>query len=378
MMKLKPLRLLNDIVTRWDSAYRMLSRALYLRKAIDAFVNDDDEFEDLRLSKKEWNQASVICTILLPFKIASTRLQSTKRPGIDSVFWDYENLFNKIDALKATFAQADYCNEEWVQELHAGVEKMSLKLQKYYTRTNLPSAYSDSCILEPKGKLLLFQQAGFGGEQGGRYAEKYKQECRERYVKHYEPVDLGNSNPRKRQHESDSDDDDEDYRSFLQQNLRELVAEQNEFDRYLASPPPADEKTRTLSYWKSQAPTFPHLSLMARDTFAVPATGAGVERIFSKSGRVASWTRARLNPKTITEIMLYKDHLSRQGRPLNAEDERNKMESKNERRQNPQSISTRRKEEVDCDSEEEEDDDPVLINWEKEWWRKPGAPIVLI
>ena len=55
MMKLKPLRLLNDIVTRWDSAYRMLSRALYLRKAIDAFVNDDDEFEDLRLSKKEWN-----------------------------------------------------------------------------------------------------------------------------------------------------------------------------------------------------------------------------------------------------------------------------------------------------------------------------------
>src|SRR5438046_10242116 len=57
-------------------------------------------------------------------------------------------------------AQPDYCNEEWVQELHAGVEKMSLKLQKYYTRTNLPSAYSDSCILEPTGKLLLFQHAG--------------------------------------------------------------------------------------------------------------------------------------------------------------------------------------------------------------------------
>ena len=151
----------------------MLSYALYLRKAIDAFINDGSEFEDLCLSKKEWNQASVICTILLPFKMASTRLQSTKRPAIDSVFWDYENLFNKIDALKATFTQPEYCNEEWVQELHAGVEKMSVKLQKYYTRTNLLSAYPDSCILEPKGKLLLFQQASFGGGQG-QYAEKYK------------------------------------------------------------------------------------------------------------------------------------------------------------------------------------------------------------
>ena len=52
---------------------------------------------------------------------------------------------------------------------------------------------------------------------------------------------------------------------------------------------------------------------MARDTFAVPATGAGVERVFSKSGRVASWTRARLDHKMITESMFYKDMLYRHG-----------------------------------------------------------------
>ena len=46
---------------------------------------------------------------------------------------------------------------------------------------------------------------------------------------------------------------------------------------------------------------------MARDTFAVPATGAGVERMFSKSGRVATWTRARLHSKSIVETMLYKE-----------------------------------------------------------------------
>src|SRR5437667_12629223 len=44
-------------------------------------------------------------------------------------------------------------------------------------------------------------------------------------------------------------------------------------------------KVKTLDYWRDHSHDFPHLNLMARDTFAVPATGAGVERMFSKSGR---------------------------------------------------------------------------------------------
>ena len=82
--------MIYDVKTQWDSAYKMLATALFLRRAIDSFVdNDDDEKQPLtiyKLSKKEWNQASVIVTILLPFKITSQRLQATKRPGIDSVF----------------------------------------------------------------------------------------------------------------------------------------------------------------------------------------------------------------------------------------------------------------------------------------------------
>src|SRR4029453_8107591 len=106
-----PLRMLYDVKTRWDSAYRMLARALYLRKAIDYFVDDeDDDLAMYKLTKKEWNQAAVIVSILLRFKITSQRLQATKRPAIDSVFWTYESLFNKIDALKATFNLPKYVN----------------------------------------------------------------------------------------------------------------------------------------------------------------------------------------------------------------------------------------------------------------------------
>ena len=48
------------------------------------------------------------------------------------------------------------------------------------------------------------------------YVEAYKQGCRERYIRDYEPVEVETSNPRKRPHEeSDDESDDGDYRSFL-------------------------------------------------------------------------------------------------------------------------------------------------------------------
>ena len=55
---------------------------------------------------------------------------------------------------------------------------------------------------------------------------------------------------------------------------------------------------------------------MARDVFAVPATGAGVECQFRKRGRIMTWARALLHRDTARDIMMYKDYLSRTGKPL--------------------------------------------------------------
>ena len=361
--------MIYDVKTRWDSAYKMLSRALYLRKAIDHFVDEDEALAQFKLTKKEWDQAAVIVTILLPFKMTSQRLQAIKRPAIDSVFWDYEALFNKIDAIKETLNKPEYLDEEWAQELHIGVQQLSEKLQKYYDKTSAPFVYPDSCILEPRGKLILFKQERFGGG-GNNYAEQYKENCRNRYIREYEKVEISNFNLRKHpREESDDEDDPDDYRSFLNRQSRE-AAVTNEFDNYLLMPPP-DRKTHTLDYWKVQSIEWPHLGLMVRDTFPVPATGAGVERIFSKSGRVASWSRARLQAETIRETMLYKDFLVRTGDPLNEEAERRKTERRKERKKKLKSV-----EEDISESDEDEDNDAVLIRWEQEWWRKEGATII--
>jgi len=116
----------------------MLVRAFRLRKVLDSYVSEDSELEVFKLSKTEWDQASIIITIILPFKVASQKLQATKRPGIDSVYWDYETLFNKIDAIKETFTKPQYAHKTWIQEIHRGVEQLSTKLEQYYTNTEMP------------------------------------------------------------------------------------------------------------------------------------------------------------------------------------------------------------------------------------------------
>lgn len=72
---------------------------------------------------------------------------------------------------------------------------------------------------------------------------------------------------------------------------------------------------------------------MACDKFAVPATEAGIEWIFSKSSRVATWTRAKLEGKTTAEKMLYKEFLGRFGYPLNDAGERQKAERKKDKKE---------------------------------------------
>ena len=44
---------------------------------------------------------------------------------------------------------------------------------------------------------------------------------------------------------------------------------------------------------------------MARDVLSIPATGAGVERLFNSARDICHYRRGSLNPTTIQELMLY-------------------------------------------------------------------------
>jgi hAT family C-terminal dimerisation region len=85
---------------------------------------------------------------------------------------------------------------------------------------------------------------------------------------------------------------------------------QDEYDRYMTTESPIGT---TLESWGQLQHSLPRLSLMARDIFAIPATGARVERQFSKSRRIDTWA---LEPSIVCESMRFNDYLRRRGTPL--------------------------------------------------------------
>ena len=97
-------------------------------------------------------------------------------------------------------------------------------------------------------------------------------------------------------------DDDEFNRLLEQRSAKRL---KNDFDRYISVPNEINIKS-SLGWYKSNQTTIPDLAKMARDVLAVPASGSAVERVFSVSGRIATWQRNRLSPEAISNMMMFK------------------------------------------------------------------------
>ncbi|KAA8642282.1 uncharacterized protein ATNIH1004_011224 [Aspergillus tanneri] len=78
---------------------------------------------------------------------------------------------------------------------------------------------------------------------------------------------------------------------------------------------PEDKITRYLAkgltkgnprvFWKEHEHEYPVLAKIARDILSVPASGAGVERLFNCARDVCHYRRGQLKPGTIKDLMLH-------------------------------------------------------------------------
>jgi len=234
----------------------------------------------------------------------------------------------------------------WLQALAPALNAIRDKLRKYYSASDLLFVYPNSIIFQPRAKLSLFKQASWSGYGSSYDAESYSRRCRNKFMQEYEnEFTFPSSSPtRKRPHSAIDNDNDDEYEQALQ--LLDSTAHANEYDRYISSPR-VDYKIAILEWWRQNEGNYPQLSRMVRDTLAVPATGAGVERQFSRSGRIITPLRCRLNPETVYEIMMYKNHLTRKQQELQLWKDAG---------------ATVAEQEYQCDEE------PVLKEWRDQWW----------
>ena len=230
---------------------------------------------------------------LAPFYRTTLRLQAATIPTLQQTFETYEGLFNSIDNVRGIFENMRL-RLNWIQDIEMGINAMWKKLKVYYSDTK-PYVYGDAILLHPSEKLRWLKRH----EWDSIKIEEYRESTSRRFELKYARPAMSEES-RKRSFEkmivnSDSDDDiQSEFESYIRQGRTKGIS-------------------NPLIWWKGVNGMYPQLFRMAKDTFAVPATGSGVEREFSISGILVSKTRNRLDPMTISDLMQYKRWLARTG-----------------------------------------------------------------
>ena len=61
---MKALKPVQDFATRWDGAYYMLDKLLYLKRPLDVVLATDGKSKGLMLSQQEWNVMEDVVEVL--------------------------------------------------------------------------------------------------------------------------------------------------------------------------------------------------------------------------------------------------------------------------------------------------------------------------
>jgi hypothetical protein len=265
----------KDIKTRWNSTYDMLERALKLKSVFKALFDQNIDFNDFRISEKDWDLFQKLNNFLKIFyeatNILSGSLYSTicvNIPIYEMIIKHLEN--NEID--KSTI-------------ISERANKMLLKFKKNENEIN--NDLSKTCLLlDPRLKLDYFENENIKNTINNVFKNIYEMNYNKQSV-----VLTANYN---------------ETISNLRQSIfkrQKLNNETEEIKRYLVAAN-EDESVDPFNWWKLNQNSYPNLCLMAAYFLCIPSTSVPSEQVFSKAGELITKKRNTLSQNNIKISML--------------------------------------------------------------------------
>jgi hypothetical protein len=248
----------------------------------------------------------------------TTGLSRIKETTIHGVFEVYNRLFTHFEQSQARLRRKKVpWKQAMLQALNAGREKLSA----YYQRTEEVHGhlYAIGTILAPKHKLAFFKGPEWEGDDADwhnvyerslhRYLEDYskRQPNTVSLQKGKAPMRIGSSfesllaKDRPKTPPQPKTGWRDELQSYLNLGAYYLFLLWIILNSYLIL---ETEETNPCQFWRDYEHKFPTLAALARDVFSIPATGAGVERLFSSARDICHYRRGSLNTTTIQDLMM--------------------------------------------------------------------------
>ena len=290
----------------------MLRRVKRLRSFFQPFCEEYD-CEEMLLDTQEWRQIDYLLQITRPFFDYTTELSKTKEVTTHLVFKIYNALFNHFFEAEALLKRK---RVPWKSDMLKALIAGRLKLDEYYSQTdNLKGhIYAVGTMLAPNSRFQFFLSDNWEPH----WRDTYRKSFQELLIPYQERLTINQGSTNTPTIASSSSR----LNMMLKSNKISAKPAGDEMTQYLDSGMfmiyffPIQDNTNIfilldlidiepLQFWRENQSRFPAIALLARDIISIPATGAGVERLFNTARDVCHYRRGRLKSETIEELILF-------------------------------------------------------------------------
>ena len=293
-LSLPELKLIQDVVTRWNSTYLMFEIVISQHEALTTTLCLMDK-ADMCLSTEEKNTIEKSLVLLEPFLQATENISGDKYVSISMI----------IPLTKLLTRSCVTAPESPLRR------NIILELKKRFNQCQHIFAMAVGTLLDPRFKKIGFTDNSAVDMAVGRVQGEVKDmidsEAQNRNPPETPQTQQGEAQPERNKKKNlwaAFDDKVAEATSHRTSGTDSFV----EFKRYFEERV-ADRKEDLLVWWKENGARFPHLSVLARKYLAIPGSSVPSERLFSKAGELVSAKRSRLKPKNIDTMLFLNKNL---------------------------------------------------------------------
>ncbi|CAB5175595.1 unnamed protein product [Rhizophagus irregularis] len=247
-VNIKPLELIPDVSTRWNSTDDMITRALELKQPLHNIVSADKDLRKYILSEEEWQYILDVHEILQYFKKSTNFSTGQQYPTLSCSVPVYNYLLDKLEDEYDKRESEKGEENEVVVALNKSIEK----LKQYYASTGA-LIYTVATVMDPRFKLQYYKD--------NKWEDSYIQEAKRQVFELWKSTYKGNS--------ADDDESCEDDDELFRHIFKKRKLDKDELSIYLDEKV-IPRKTDILACWKAHEVEYPNLSKMARDYLSIP------------------------------------------------------------------------------------------------------------
>lgn len=292
-----PKKLINEVLTRWNSTFLMLERFCEVRISLVSAIAVLGESEVSPINDTEWNLMSQAVKLLQPFYECSTELCSEKNVSASKVIV-------LVGALKKSLNIA-------IQKSSGDVQQMGIKMRQSltdrFTMLEGQQMLSMPTFLDPR-----FKKSGFTNQERFNECKVKVQNAIARLTEDDEEVSqLPPSDATKPKSSRPKSSLWVDFDKSVRDNQTGRTAACAgilEVRQYIEDAQ-INRKADPLKYWQKKEAILPRLAKLAKKHLSLVATSAPSERVFSVAGQLVSERRSRLTTENVEKIMFMHENI---------------------------------------------------------------------